>query len=75
MRSSTLALIGTTAPWRTALARIGVLRLGKSAGSKLCNIVPIVCGSREPCRLGVTSDCTTRRWPDVGSDAVGDEGR
>lgn len=25
--------------------------------------------------LGVTSDCTTRKWPEVGSEVVGEEGR
>lgn len=56
-------------------ASIGVLRLGNNVGSKKCNTVPRVWGSRELDKFGVTNDWTTRRWPDVGSEAAGDEGR
>lgn len=75
MRSSTEAPKGTTAPCSTAFARIGVLRLGKSEGNNVCRAVPRVCASRELGWPGVTRDWTTRKCPDVGSDAVGDEGR
>lgn len=67
--------MGTTAPCNTAFARIGVLRLGKRVGSKVCRAVPRVCVSRELGKVGVMRDCTTRKCPDVGSDAVGDEGK
>ena len=67
--------MGTTAPCSTALARIGVLRLGNNVGNNAFRAVPSVCVSRELGKMGVTSDCTTRKWPDVGSAAVGEEGR
>lgn len=67
--------MGTVAPCKTAFARIGVLRLGNRVGNKECSAVPSVCDSRELGRLGVTRDWTTRRCPDVGSEAVGDDGR
>ena len=67
--------MGTTIPCNTGFARIGVLLLGNSAGRTVCNAVPRVCGSRVPGVVGVISDCTTRRWLDVGSDADGAEGR
>ncbi len=52
--SSNSAPIGTTAPCRTGLARIGVRRLGNRAGSKACSAAPSVCE-------GVIGDWTTRR--------------
>lgn len=67
--------MGTTLPCSTGFASIGVLRLGKSAGSVVCSAVPRVCGSRVPDADGVTNACTTRKWPDVGSEAQGEEGR
>jgi len=75
IRSSTKAPIGTTAPCRTAFARIGVRRLGNNVGNSACRAVPSVCDSLEAGKVGVIRDCTTRRWPDVGSEAVGEDGR
>jgi hypothetical protein len=41
--SSTGAVIGTTVPWSTGLARSGNRLLGNRLGSNECNAVPIVC--------------------------------
>ncbi len=75
IKSSTDAPIGTTAPCRTAFACMGVLLLGNSVGNSACNTVPKLCTSRDPVEVGATSDCTTLKWPDVGSAVVGEEGR
>ena len=67
--------MGTMAPWRTGLAKIGVLRLGNKEGKREWRVMPRVCGSLLLGDSGVTRDCTTFRCRDAPSDSEGDEGR
>ena len=54
---------------------MGIRRLGNNVGNSACSAAPMLWGSRVPANAGVTNDWTTRKWPDVGSDADGEDGK